>query len=263
MIVTRPIRLRLCLLFFVAAAAPIGPQAAVASTRPMSSLDAPSMDTQPLSSTVVGQLFRDLVREKDQQQFLHEVTTWYSQETLERVLATGDRDARRGAAIALGHFADFRCNASLGLALRDHDPMVRRIASEACRAVRFRAGTREQNETLTRIFQLLAGGEPLARRRATDLASQLIAEAPDYAEAYNQRAIALYLEGRYAESIRDSRKAVELNPYHFDAASGLANCYLKLGRQADALEAFRLAQQINPADAELRSAVLSLEQAAR
>lgn len=263
MIVTRPIRLLLCLLFVVAASALIGPQAAVASMRPMSSLDAPSMDTQPLSSTVVGQLFRDLVREKDQQRFLHEVTTWYSQETLERVLAAGDRDARRGAAIALGHCGDFSCNASLGLALRDQDPMVRRIASEALRAVRFRAGTRAQNETISRIFQLLAAGDPTARRQAIDLASELIAEAPDYAEAYNQRAIALYLEGRYTECIRDSRKAMELNPYHFDAASGLANCYLKLGRQTEALEAFRLAQQINPADAELRSAVLSLEQSAR
>lgn len=223
----------------------------------------PSMDTEPLSATVVGQLFRDLVERKDQQQFLHRVTTWYSQETLERVLVAGHRDARRGAAIALGHFGDYECNASLGLALRDQDPMVRRVAAEALRAVRFRAGTPMQNETMSRIFQLLASPDAQRRRQAIDRASELIAEAPDYAEAYNQRAVALYLEGRYAEGIRDARRALELNPYHFDAASGLANCYLKLGRQTDALEAFRLAQQINPADAELRSAVLSLEQVQR
>ena len=45
--------------------------------------------------------------------------------------------------------------------------------------------------------------------------NQLLAEASWFAEAYNQRAVALFCKKRYADSIEDCRQTLELNPYHF------------------------------------------------
>jgi tetratricopeptide (TPR) repeat protein len=79
-------------------------------------------------------------------------------------------------------------------------------------------------------------------RRATGL----IEEAPGIAEAWNQRAVAYDLLQDAAHSIRDCHQALELNPYHFAAALGMAHCYLRLGKARQALEAFRRALRLNP-----------------
>ena len=55
---------------------------------------------------------------------------------------------------------------------------------------------------------------------ATNLAARLIARAPKFAEAYNQRAIALFIQRRFEEEREDCRRVLELNPYHIGAVSG-------------------------------------------
>ena len=89
----------------------------------------------------------------------------------------------------------------------------------------------------------------------------LIAKAPEFAEAYNQRAIVLFKSEEWHKSILDCERALKLNPYHFGAASGLGRCFMEIGKHRAALKAFRNALRINPALGDVEEAVRALESA--
>ena len=74
----------------------------------------------------------------------------------------------------------------------------------------------------------------------------LIQKNPDFAEAWNQRAIVLYMTGDYAGSLRDVNRTVALEPNHFGAYSGMGQCLIRLDEPEQALEAFETALDIHP-----------------
>jgi tetratricopeptide (TPR) repeat protein len=79
-------------------------------------------------------------------------------------------------------------------------------------------------------------------RRATEL----IREAPEIAEAWNQRAIAHFQLREFDESIGDCHATLERNPFHFGAASGMGQSYFELGYLQPSLAAFERALELNP-----------------
>lgn len=92
----------------------------------------------------------------------------------------------------------------------------------------------------------------MARLRRGDLATAhedfdaLVAYCPDYAEGYNQRAFAFYLQQSFAPALEDLDRALARSPNHVGAHSGRALTLMGLGRDAEALEALRLALTLNP-----------------
>ncbi|WP_322890081.1 MULTISPECIES: tetratricopeptide repeat protein [unclassified Yoonia] len=74
----------------------------------------------------------------------------------------------------------------------------------------------------------------------------LIAYCPDYAEGYNQRAFAHYLQGDFAGALDDLDAALAINPLHVAALSGKALTLMGLGRDAQAQEVLRAAVALNP-----------------
>ena len=82
--------------------------------------------------------------------------------------------------------------------------------------------------------------------KATELFNQLIAEYPQYAEAWNQRAILRYLVGDIEGSLSDIDRVIELEPRHFGALSGRGQCYLRQENFVAALDAFEQALDVNP-----------------
>jgi len=55
-----------------------------------------------------------------------------------------------------------------------------------------------------------------------------------------------YLLHRYQDAIADCQMVLQLNPYHFGAASGKGLCHWSLKQTGLALEAFETALEIHP-----------------
>jgi len=94
---------------------------------------------------------------------------------------------------------------------------------------------------------------------AIRLATRLITRAPQFAEAYNQRAIAHFLLGHFQESAEDCERVLEHNPYHIGALGGLAKCQLQLEKRQAALTTLRRALRLQPFSQGLRQAIANLE----
>ncbi len=74
----------------------------------------------------------------------------------------------------------------------------------------------------------------------------VIAEYPDYAEAYNQRATVNFMLGKYDESLADIAATLEREPRHFGALAGRALILKERGEYEQALETMRAALKIHP-----------------
>lgn len=185
-------------------------------------------------------------------EFERGVRAKYTEGTLLRLLDAPDPRARRAAALALGLTATSAVVPAVAGALHDEDAQVRRLAADALWELWFRAGTDDQNARLR-----AAAGEPDPAKAKAAL-DALVAGAPEFAEAVNQRAIWHYRRGDYARAAADCEAALHLNPHHFGAAAGLGKCQMKLNRPRAALRAFRRALAINP-DLDLHDTVRALE----
>jgi tetratricopeptide (TPR) repeat protein len=207
---------------------------------------------------LLTELYRQFLAGQATADFLRQISACYSVGTLERLATAGNRESRRAAVLALGLVGDYQSNAVVGRALVDADRGVRSIAENSITSLWRRAGTEPQRQRLGLLVRLNSAQQ---FHDCITRASELIAEAPGIAEAWNQRAIAHYSLAQYRESIEDCRQALEINPYHFGAASGMGQCYLQLDDFDAALESFRRALKLNPNLEGVRASVAYLERA--
>ncbi len=82
--------------------------------------------------------------------------------------------------------------------------------------------------------------------KALAILSELVEQAPDFAEAWNKRATLYYLLGDYATSEKDIEKTLQLEPRHFGALSGLGLVYLARSEYLKARSAFEAVLLIYP-----------------
>lgn len=204
-------------------------------------------DEEPQTWAVRLQEALDLYKE--------EVAARYTEGTLQRVTSSPCTEARRAAVLALGLSGTMACNKSVARCLHDLDSQVRQLAADALWAVWFRADTPENNLELQRVMRLRDPEEALAAYAA------LIKKAPNFAEAYNQRAILYFRMREYQKSVADCEAVLKLNPQHFGAQAGLGQCYLKLRKSRNALKAFKAALRINPNMDGVEDTIRTLEDA--
>jgi tetratricopeptide (TPR) repeat protein len=181
----------------------------------------------------------------------------YTEATLYRLLGSDCTEVRRAAVMALGMLGSMNVNEALADMLHDEDPNVRQFAGDALWSIWFRADAPENNQELQRLVRKSLEGVDSA-----EILSEfegLLTRAPHFAEAFNQRAVFQFRRGDYAKAIADCQRVLKINPYHFGAASGLAQCYLKQKKYRAALRTYRRTLSLNPNLDSVREAIDSLE----
>lgn len=213
------------------------------------------MSTPGLRLPILVAFYDAYLSDEDAALFIRNVQEHYTQATLQRLAEHPVRDIRRAAVLALGFLGDYEVNATMGRALHDDDRTVRMLAENGIRSVWRRTGTPKQQEIIAVLVRL---NQAKRYQEASQRASQLIAEAPWLAEVWNQRAIARFGMEDYAGAIEDCHQTLELNPYHFAAATGMGHAYLRLNNPRSALESFRRALKLNPSLEAVRCQVVRL-----
>lgn len=81
---------------------------------------------------------------------------------------------------------------------------------------------------------------------ARDMFDRALAVKPDYAEAWNRRALLFFNDGKYDEAIADLESTLTYEPRHFGAWIGLGMIFESIDRPDAALKAYRKALEIHP-----------------
>lgn len=191
----------------------------------------------------IHEYYKLYLHEENTARFISRVSRRYTTATLERLAQMGCRLSRRAAILGLGFLGGYESNSVVGNAMRDDDRGVRLLAENAIRELWRRAGNDAQRQSLIIVMRL---NDSRYYEEAIVRADQLIEEAPWVAETWNQRAIGHFHLGHYEDSANDCHQTLEINPYHFGAAIGMAHCYLELNDAAAALDNFRRALYLNP-----------------
>ncbi|NER84608.1 MAG: tetratricopeptide repeat protein, partial [Leptolyngbya sp. SIO1D8] len=105
--------------------------------------------------------------------------------------------------------------------LKDPDANIRQVATEALWRHWFTQKGVHGAQLLARSQALIEDGDTSA---AEALLTEMVQDLPDFAEAWNRRAILYYVQKRYWQAITDCDKVLELVPYHFGALHGLGLC---------------------------------------
>ncbi len=214
------------------------------------------MNRDNLPRPLLVQYYQQYLVDQDIDAYIRTVSARYTTGTLERIVLCGDRITRRSSILALGRLADYRSNHILGCALVDSDRGVRALAENGILRVWMRVGNPAQQRQLAAISEQI---EEKDLEHAVQNAGKLIQDAPWIAEGWFQRGKAYFQGGRYDEALNDCHQALEINPYHFVAASMMGQSYLLQSDPVSALESFRRALRLNPCMEEVRAQVINLQ----
>ncbi|QDV70174.1 hypothetical protein Poly24_38930 [Rosistilla carotiformis] len=200
--------------------------------------------SQPATRTsrIVAQ-YRRYLDASDSLEFFRTVNESYTVETLLTLLRRGDHESRRASALALSMVGDVRAAEALGHRLCDRDRGVRLMADDAFRAILVRDAAPSHHQNLLQVMHLNDGGEFAA---ALTPAMVLVQQAPRYAEAHHQLAIAYLGLQEYASADCAFRNCLWQCRFHYLAWSGLADCRRAFGDQREALKHLHRAIAICP-----------------
>lgn len=119
-----------------------------------------------------------------------------------------------------------------------------------------RSGSDTADLLMTRAQQALKDRQ---NELAIELLDRVISLQPDWAEAWNQRANALYLMGDSIRSMLDIGETLKREPRHYGAMMGLGMILRQQGDDKAAMKAFRKALEIYPQFDAVKKAVDSLK----
>jgi tetratricopeptide (TPR) repeat protein len=184
-----------------------------------------------------------LLEAKDMEGLLCHLKRHYSPDQITGLLSCRDCDARKVAALSLALVGGRCCIDPLAERLRDPDSMTNQMAEHALWSIWFRCGTQAANAELARGTQCLSDRKFDCAFKHFERALEL---DPNFAEAYNQRAIAYYLLEDYENSKTDCQYAIDRMPSHFGAWAGKGHCHAHLAERRDAIKCYEKALSINP-----------------
>jgi tetratricopeptide (TPR) repeat protein len=180
----------------------------------------------------------------------------YEQASIERLAVMSNRYGRRAANFALVSMANFSANSIVGAALADTDRHVREIARQGIARLWQQTDDRLNQIELLKIIEL---NRQTRYAQAALNASELLEVAPAVAEVWNQRSLAHHRLKLYTDAIRDGRRTMEFNPYHFECLIRMGRCHEQLDDPISALDYFRQALTVHPDLAGVRAKVHYLQ----
>jgi tetratricopeptide (TPR) repeat protein len=127
--------------------------------------------------------------------------------------------------------------------LKNSDPQVHEQATHELWEIWFWQKGLDGLKRLQRSQDLLDAGEFEA---AKSILNDLIERQPDFAEAWNRRAVLHYTQQNFEQARKDCEAVLNLVPFHFGALHGLGLCYASLGNYREAIHAFRAALEVQP-----------------
>jgi hypothetical protein len=100
------------------------------------------------------------------------------------------------------------------------------------------------------IDLLLSRADSFVKLSDLDMAAQVLDSvvelAPDDAEGWYQRAMVHVMQNDYTHALADLKRALEIDPQHYQALNDLGVVLIQMGDKKGALEAFRNALKVNP-----------------
>jgi len=201
------------------------------------------MNTNAVPQNRLCMLYQEYLARQDTSLFVRLVGGSYTQATLLRLATSSHTDSRRAAVLALTYLGDYGANEVFGWLLHDDDQTVRLLAEIGIKNLWPRDGDAQHRTQLRKIMRLNATNQFQEAILQTD---SLLDEFPEYAEAWNQRGIANFGLKKFEDMIEDAYAALNLNPFHFGAATGMGHAYLQLRDWPTAIDCFELALGINP-----------------
>lgn len=97
-----------------------------------------------------------------------------------------------------------------------------------------------------RVAEIFAASGFAGPASQLPLIDELVADYPDYSEAWNLRATAHFMRGDYERSLADIEETLKREPRHFGALSGRALIYHSQGKRDEALKAIEEALEVHP-----------------
>ena len=131
----------------------------------------------------------------------------------------------------------------LGILKSAPDPFSGQQAANDVWAFWVQAPDGKAQELLNRGMALIRASQYPTAERVLD---QLVHYCPAFAEGWNQRAFARFLNDRYDESLADIETVLRLEPAHFGALSGRAQILIRQGRTGLAQLAIQDALKVHP-----------------
>jgi tetratricopeptide (TPR) repeat protein len=202
--------------------------------------------------------YQRYLSDADTAQFIVAVARHYSNNTLLRLVLSGDMYSRRAAALALGLLGDNSCVPQLGPMLSSADRKLRLVVDDALRAISARDGTAAERQQLELVIRANECGN---FEKSINLSTLMIEAAGGSAEAYHQRSLALFQMDSIEQAIEDCRQVLKLNDFHYAAMVGLGHCHLELGDLLESLFWFRRALDVYPDLEQVRLQIRRLEKA--
>ena len=179
----------------------------------------------------------------DAERLARAVTARWRVSELGGLLRAADPVVRKVAAVVLGLVGDMRAAPWLVRALRDEDVEVNRMADHGLWSIWFRAGRPEAHKPFGEGMAALACEDYSAAVALLHRASRLDG---DFAEAFDQCAIAHFLLGQWTPALADYREALRRVPYHHGAMAGAGHCFAQMEQLDEAIKCYRRALWINP-----------------
>jgi len=116
--------------------------------------------------------------------------------------------------------------------------------------------TNDGGDSMTAAVEAMTAGRYTV---ALNLLNNLVADQPDFAEAWNRRATVHYLLGDFEQSLADIEKTLALEPRHFGAISGIGLIMLQAGENEKAMHAFERVLEISPQNMGAAKSIKDLE----